>query len=152
MRGFKYRVWDKDDKKMYKLVAFSESIYGECEQTHALICGFEEDPSMPKTNVRISYNFKLMQSTGLKDKNGIEMYEGDIIKNTYCNDVVIEYIQWNESDARFRITNYNGGFDFLYDFACEDGYEIIGNIFENKDLPKEYFGLQRIIKAGGIHG
>jgi len=71
--------------------------------------------------------FKLMQYTGLKDKNGKEIYEGDIVKGTggEFNEEVWE-AGWNE-DRDFigwSITPQN----------CEDGLEIIGNIYENPEL------------------
>lgn len=73
----------------------------------------------------------LMQYTGLKDKNGKEIYEGDICKNgdyesdAHAYNYRIEEVVYNEKEASFSGWNFN-----------EDGMtcEVIGNIYENPEL------------------
>jgi uncharacterized phage protein (TIGR01671 family) len=84
---------------------------------------------------------KLMQFTGLKDKNGKEIYEGDIVKQTQGN-FVVEYhkggasfiftVDPNDKDAlSFRLSEKRD------QRALEvSGLEVIGNIYENPDLIK----------------
>jgi uncharacterized phage protein (TIGR01671 family) len=74
------------------------------------------------------------QYTGLKDKNGTEIYEGDI-----CNCREYECfgkIEWNEDNAGFYfyVVVEGGGFDeeCLYEYA--DELEVIGNIHDNPEL------------------
>lgn len=71
----------------------------------------------------------LMQYTGLKDKNGVEIYEGDIIE---CDNEK-HLISWNNEQSGFwpfttRIGN-------LYE-RIRLGFEVIGNIYENPELLK----------------
>lgn len=77
----------------------------------------------------VTDNVVIMMSTRLKDKNGTEIYEGDIIKNSYDE---IYTVKW--FDAAFYLEEkYNGGFDY-HELHLEDNKKVIGNIYENPEL------------------
>ena len=86
------------------------------------------------------YNGKPQQCTGLKDKNGKLIYEGDIVKFNFDTDEIKAVVSW---DSQELIGFYLNTTDYFkskyltdYDFYKND-YEIIGNIYENPELIKE---------------
>ena len=127
---FKFRVFISDKKNsknsltgMFKVhslhtgtnKAIITSLYGNC-------------------SIKLENNI-LMQCTGLKDKNGKLIYEGDRVYIDCEDETAI--IKWSDDLARFTIH-----FEDEAVFADFDNYyskelEVIGNIYENSELPKE---------------
>jgi len=78
-------------------------------------------------------SFISMQYVGLKDKNGKEIYEGDIIKSKCLGDhYCICEIKWVDKEAAFGCYYEDGLFDYLDEH--ENNCQLIGNIYENKEL------------------
>lgn len=82
-------------------------------------------------------DFIVMQCTGLKDKNGKLIYEGDIVKFNYDTDEIKAVVSWDDKEL---IGFYLNTTDYFkdkyvtdYDFYKND-YEVIGNIYENPEL------------------
>jgi len=78
----------------------------------------------------------LMQYTGLKDKNGVEIYEGDILKYPQDSFGRNYLISWSNSNCGFwfepiaKLRQFGSNFELRYSTECE----VIGNIWENKEL------------------
>ena len=124
----KFRAWDKEGTRMilpkylYSIDLLKEQVTErtKCNYTFSL-------HSIPLDKV------ELMQSTGLKDKNGKEVFIGDIIKCTRgCPHEV--YLEKEYGGT------YIGGMPAIYLKGIREGYawteheEILGNIYENPEL------------------
>lgn len=78
------------------------------------------------------------QYTGLKDKNGKEIYEGDIVSFNLKSDNegqpnIIGYIEYQTTFSGYKIMSFKGS--FALDYNIKD-IEVIGNIYENSELLK----------------
>ena len=85
---------------------------------------------------------ELIQCTGLKDKNGKLIYEGDILFEDWKNEAYPKgkywIVKWNKNHANFYIEMVNpskyANFKEWHLARHNLDYEVIGNIYENKDL------------------
>ncbi|CZE06626.1 YopX protein [Streptococcus pneumoniae] len=129
----RYRAWIKTEKRMF----FSDDILAiDYENEEIVTQQIYFENGLPDDRDIYCYDFDeidLMQSTGLKDKNGKEVFVGDIIKCTRgcLHEVYIE----KEYGGTFI-----GGMPSIYLKGLLSGYawteheEIIGNIYENPEL------------------
>ena len=80
----------------------------------------------------------LCQFTGICDKNGNRIWENDVVWLVYDGKEHIYQIIWDNSELDFKATNgeenYGSNFEYL---LCCDEIEVIGNIFDNKELLQE---------------
>lgn len=135
MREIKFRAWDKNQKRM--LLRALPTFNGGIEWVGYLGHGGGYDCT--------STEYELMQFTGIKDKNGREIYEGDIIIGTgypYFDDGERNYIavvEWDEYDSGFVpilrcVNNKKRGISSGCPHDWRDKFEVIGNIYENSEL------------------
>ena len=131
----KYKLWDKENKKFLE---------DDWETDYAILPngiviemydnGFGEGYSVHNLD-----NIEVLQFTGFKDKSGKEIYEGDILRYRFPYDgriIHISSVSYLEIQSSFGIVDLYGNNIPLYDIACKEYVEVIGNIYENKELLK----------------
>lgn len=119
---FKFRIWHEGKMHYNDFVITSTGYAAKIDEEFLGKCVFNQE------NLEFNKQAVVMQCTGMRDKNGKLIYEGDIVKHSKSNQ---QYkVQWNDK-----------GFWQLDDYAMarsskflEENYEIIGNIYENKEL------------------
>ena len=125
MRSINFRAWDNENNQMLDVqeINFEDCFYGgEMQIKTTMYNDYFDCREMP-----------LMQYTGLHDKNGKEIYEGDIVKSFFVdtdeagNEIYKYYImevKYDEILCSYKIDKFMN-------------LEVIGNIYENKELLNE---------------
>lgn len=107
------------DGAFYICPAVSDISYGDGGNRRRIGCWYKVDPST------------VGQYTGLNDKNGKRIFEGDIVTfKTRVGSFKPHYVRWYEENARFIVTGKDGVLSYQMDRSFE--YEVIGNIHDNK--------------------
>lgn len=134
MREIKFRAWLKEDKRMVNVETMdftdkSIQYLKKSEINNAYILRRES-----------FVDVELMQYTGVKDKNGKEIYEGDIIKYKFPYDRRLNHIspvKFLETETSFGVKDRYGIEIPLYRITTGNFFEVIGNIYENPELLEE---------------
>lgn len=122
----KFRAWTEEGKVMYY------DVYPFKDDTLLLSydeIAFDEVPAS---------DFILMQSTGLFDSNGKEIYEGDIVKYKVDCNTFTEEVAYDKNYAGFGVMDADADIIFTFGALFADidisSLEVIGNIYKNPEL------------------
>ena len=130
-REIKFRAWNKTTKYMHDVYHVYFNNGGIAVEGTGVYIG--NGWVTQENGFKHDCDVELMQYTGLKDKNGVEIYESDVVKFNFIgreegtSEVKWEYGEWNVTDfsEKVRISdNIHGAADI----------EVIGNIYQNPEL------------------
>ena len=125
MRKIKFRAWDSA-KKIMRSVA---NIY---THSHSVFVLVREAAGGPPELIRTEC---LMQYTGVKDKNGVEIYEGDIIRHQSGKYGTDFEIKWSPILCGFTAMQIESGHPSpQLNQGTMSYFEVVGNIYENPEL------------------
>jgi len=148
MRQLKFRVWDKEYKRMYQGEGILDAISTNGDNRIFYFQNYTSlanDKFQLKIEIGDPKDFIIMQWTGLKDKNDKEIYEGDRVETIYGTQGVIEYYL-GQYDPKTLGTG-QGGFGCIGGYVIYEGTEkygshsirnintvkkVIGNIYEKE--------------------
>ena len=132
MRTIRFRAWDEQNKIMHNDFQFIKSgdegndwiVFTSDKQTL-------QDSTHHFENPYFGQQLKIMEYTGLKDKNGKEIYEGDVTKH-HSHNTISKWI-YSSRYLQFMSLESDGTHRYYFDID-KDKLEVIGNIYQNPEL------------------
>lgn len=119
----KFRAWDSAKKEMFK-DTFAITEGGQ------VVVVEQENVMSPPDYVFVDH-LVIMQSTGLRDKNGQEIFEGDIV--LVLDSPYTVFYDNEKGSYRLKPHDDRWNVDYMSNFSHGGNFEVVGNIYKNKE-------------------
>ena len=121
----KIRAWDKVGNEMINYIISINFVFEYIT--------FDTENVINKK--RYFDDITIMQSTGLYDRHGVEIFQGDVVKIVYDGEPFTGVVVYDLGEADFKATNghedYGNNFQYL---TVGESIEVIGDIYQNSEL------------------
>ena len=134
-RAFKFRVWDNSKNEWFPIKGAMAFLLNNDGNENLVFITKTGPYPIPQTGQENGgrNRFSVQQFTGLKDKNGNNIYEGDILEYNHGNGINVGYVGFTSG---IFFLNYSDENNDELGYLLVSNIKIIGNIFENKELLK----------------
>lgn len=138
-RAIKFRAYNRQEQKMYEVTALQWDAADPCKFSKLELLSLDGLHTVRRVIGEVCDTYDLLEYTGLKDRNGQEIFEGDVVRINHPHDLTGDFtnaigqVFWWDEEGGWYHGNGNGRPPKrMWKYV-----EVIGNVYEHPELLKE---------------